>query len=124
MAVKYSSRGTAWSGCRSVASREAAARISRFRRPTSACEYFAAITSPCSVMRICLCTAPEGCARMAPTEVRRKSAIDREMEVANLLAERDRLWLTPEETAANEEALRSAMLTSLERETAASRARV
>jgi phosphoenolpyruvate carboxylase len=61
---------------------------------------------------------------MAPTEVRRKSAIDREMEVANLLAERDRLWLTPEETAANEEALRSAMLTSLERETAASRARV
>ena len=52
---------------------------------------------------------------MAPTEVRRKSAIDREMEVANLLAERDRLWLTPEETAANEEALRSAMLTSVRR---------
>ena len=59
-----------------------------------------------------------------PTEVRRKSTIDREMEVAQLLAERDRLRLTPEETAANEEALRSAMLTSLERETAASRARV
>ena len=46
-----------------------------------------------------------------PTEVRRKSTIDREMEVAQLLAERDRLWLTPEETAANEEALRRAVLT-------------
>jgi phosphoenolpyruvate carboxylase len=37
-----------------------------------------------------------------PTEVRRKSTIDREMEVAHLLAERDRLRLTPEEAAANE----------------------
>ncbi|HYZ44422.1 MAG TPA: phosphoenolpyruvate carboxylase, partial [Xanthobacteraceae bacterium] len=46
-----------------------------------------------------------------PTEVRRKSAIDREMEVASLLAERDRLRLTPEERAANEEALRCAVLT-------------
>src|SRR6516225_7615746 len=46
-----------------------------------------------------------------PTEVRRKSTIDREMEVAHLLAERDRLGLTPEETAANEEALRRAVLT-------------
>jgi phosphoenolpyruvate carboxylase len=46
-----------------------------------------------------------------PTEVRRKSTIDREMEVAHLLAERDRLALTPEETAANEEALRCAVLT-------------
>jgi phosphoenolpyruvate carboxylase len=46
-----------------------------------------------------------------PTEVRRKSTIDREMEVAHLLAERDRLRLTPEETAANEEALRCAVLT-------------
>jgi phosphoenolpyruvate carboxylase len=46
-----------------------------------------------------------------PTEVRRKSTIDREMEVAQLLAERDRLRLTPEETAANEEALRCAVLT-------------
>jgi phosphoenolpyruvate carboxylase len=46
-----------------------------------------------------------------PTEVRRKSTIDREMEVAQLLAERDRLGLTPEETAANEEALRRAVLT-------------
>src|SRR6266446_2601291 len=46
-----------------------------------------------------------------PTEVRRKSAIDREMEVAHLLAERDRLRLTPEEAAANEEALRRAVLT-------------
>ena len=32
-----------------------------------------------------------------PTEVRRKSTIDREMEVAELLAERDRIALTPEE---------------------------
>jgi len=46
-----------------------------------------------------------------PTEVRRKSTIDREMEVAHLLAERDRVRLTPEETAANEEALRCAVLT-------------
>jgi phosphoenolpyruvate carboxylase len=46
-----------------------------------------------------------------PTEVRRKSTIDREMEVAHLLAERDRLRLTPAETAANEEALRCAVLT-------------
>jgi phosphoenolpyruvate carboxylase len=46
-----------------------------------------------------------------PTEVRRKSTIDREVEVAQLLEERDRLRLTPEEAAANEEALRSAVLT-------------
>ncbi|HMF23123.1 MAG TPA: phosphoenolpyruvate carboxylase [Pseudolabrys sp.] len=46
-----------------------------------------------------------------PTEVRRKSTIDREMEVAHLLAERDRVRLTPEETVANEEALRCAVLT-------------
>jgi phosphoenolpyruvate carboxylase len=46
-----------------------------------------------------------------PTEVRRKSTIDREMEVAHLLAERDRIRLTPEETAASEEALRCAVLT-------------
>jgi phosphoenolpyruvate carboxylase len=45
-----------------------------------------------------------------PTEVRRKSTIDREMEVAHLLAERDRLRLTPEETTANDEALRCAVL--------------
>jgi phosphoenolpyruvate carboxylase len=46
-----------------------------------------------------------------PTEVRRKSTIDREMEVAALLAERDRVALTPEETALSEEALRRAVLT-------------
>ncbi len=46
-----------------------------------------------------------------PTEVRRKSTIDREMEVAHLLAERDRLRLTPEEMAASDEALRCAVLT-------------
>src|SRR5256886_3517398 len=49
-----------------------------------------------------------------PTEVRRKSTIDREMEVAHLLAERDRFRLTPEETAANEEALRRAVLSRWE----------
>ncbi len=46
-----------------------------------------------------------------PTEVRRKSTIDREMEVAQLLAERDRTELTPDEAAASEEALRRAVLT-------------
>ncbi len=46
-----------------------------------------------------------------PTEVRRKSAIDREMEVAQLLAERDRVELTPEESATTDEALRRAVLT-------------
>src|SRR5439155_15995089 len=46
-----------------------------------------------------------------PTEVRRKSTIDREMEVADLLAECDRSALTPAESAANEAALRRAVLT-------------
>ena len=46
-----------------------------------------------------------------PTEVRRKSSIDREMEIARLLDERDRTKFTPEELAANREALRRAVLT-------------
>ena len=46
-----------------------------------------------------------------PSEVRRKSTIDREMEVSELLAERDRTALTPEEAALIEEALRRAVLT-------------
>jgi phosphoenolpyruvate carboxylase len=46
-----------------------------------------------------------------PTEVRRKSMIDREMEVADLLTERDRYPLTAEELSANEAALRRAILT-------------
>jgi phosphoenolpyruvate carboxylase len=47
-----------------------------------------------------------------PTEVRRKSTIDREMEVAHLLADRDRLaQVTPEEAASADEALRRAILT-------------
>jgi phosphoenolpyruvate carboxylase len=46
-----------------------------------------------------------------PTEVRRKSTIDREMEVADLMAERDRPSLTEVELAANEAALRRAVLT-------------
>jgi phosphoenolpyruvate carboxylase len=46
-----------------------------------------------------------------PTEVRRKSTIDREMEIADLLAERDRPSLTAAELGANEAALRRAVLT-------------
>src|SRR2546429_1780959 len=46
-----------------------------------------------------------------PTEVRRKSTIDREMEVARLLAERDRSALTRAEAAASDQALRRAVLT-------------
>ena len=46
-----------------------------------------------------------------PTEVRRKSTIDREMEVADLLAERDRPSLTAAERGTNETALRRAVLT-------------
>jgi phosphoenolpyruvate carboxylase len=46
-----------------------------------------------------------------PTEVRRKSTLDREREVARLLDERDRQRLTPDELEASEEALRRAVLT-------------
>jgi phosphoenolpyruvate carboxylase len=46
-----------------------------------------------------------------PTEVRRRSTINREMDVAQRLDERDRVQLTPEEAAASEEALRRAVLT-------------
>jgi phosphoenolpyruvate carboxylase len=46
-----------------------------------------------------------------PTEVRRQSSIDREMEIARLLDERDRVRFTPEELAANRTALRRAVLT-------------
>ncbi|MBV8167451.1 MAG: phosphoenolpyruvate carboxylase, partial [Alphaproteobacteria bacterium] len=46
-----------------------------------------------------------------PTEIRRKSTIDREMEVAHLLDARDRMQLTPDEDASNDEALRRAVLT-------------
>ncbi|MDI1346757.1 MAG: phosphoenolpyruvate carboxylase [Pseudolabrys sp.] len=46
-----------------------------------------------------------------PTEVRRKSTIDREMDVARLLAERDRVDVAPDEHALAEEALRRAVLT-------------
>jgi phosphoenolpyruvate carboxylase len=46
-----------------------------------------------------------------PTEVRRKSTIDRERDVADLLAERDRYPLTGTEMKANEAALRRAVLT-------------
>jgi phosphoenolpyruvate carboxylase len=46
-----------------------------------------------------------------PTEVRRKSTMDREMEVAALLDRRERVQLTPEEREANDEALRRAVLT-------------
>ena len=46
-----------------------------------------------------------------PTEVRRKSTIDREMEIAALLDRRERVQLTPEELAASDEQLRRAVLT-------------
>ena len=45
-----------------------------------------------------------------PTEIRRKSSIDREMEIARLLDQRDRVEFTPEELAANRRALRRAVL--------------
>src|SRR5450755_764849 len=46
-----------------------------------------------------------------PTEVRRKSTIDREMEIAALLDRRERVQLTPEELDADDEQLRRAVLT-------------
>jgi phosphoenolpyruvate carboxylase len=46
-----------------------------------------------------------------PTEVRRKSTIDREMEIAALLDRRERVQLTPEELAADDEKLRREVLT-------------
>src|SRR6187399_1962233 len=46
-----------------------------------------------------------------PTEVRRKSTIDREMEIAALLDRRERAHLTPEEAEASDEQLRRAVLT-------------
>ena len=45
-----------------------------------------------------------------PTEVQRKSTQNREVEVAHLLMERERVRLTPEERAASDEALRRAVL--------------
>jgi phosphoenolpyruvate carboxylase len=46
-----------------------------------------------------------------PTEVRRKSTMDREMEIAALLDRRERLQVTPEEREADAEQLRRAVLT-------------
>ena len=46
-----------------------------------------------------------------PTEVRRKSTIDREMEIAAVLDQRERVQLTPEELTASDEQLRRAVLT-------------
>ena len=46
-----------------------------------------------------------------PTEVRRKSTIDREMEIAALLDRKERVQLTPEEIEASDEQLRRAVLT-------------
>src|SRR3982075_537989 len=46
-----------------------------------------------------------------PTEVRRKSTIDREMEIAALLDRRERVQLTPEELKASDEQLRREVLT-------------
>jgi phosphoenolpyruvate carboxylase len=46
-----------------------------------------------------------------PTEVRRKSTIDREMEIAALLDRRERVQLTPQELEASDEQLRREVLT-------------
>src|SRR5438552_9367773 len=46
-----------------------------------------------------------------PTEIRRQSSLDREMEIAKLLDERDRVQFTPDELAMNRKALRRAVLT-------------
>src|SRR3954466_9563459 len=46
-----------------------------------------------------------------PTEARRKSTIDREMEIAALLDRRERVQLTPDEVEASDEQLRRAVLT-------------
>jgi phosphoenolpyruvate carboxylase len=46
-----------------------------------------------------------------PTEVRRRSTIDREMEIAGLLDRRERLQVTPEEAEASDEQLRREVLT-------------
>src|SRR5262249_33177249 len=46
-----------------------------------------------------------------PTEVRRKSTIDREMAIAALLDQRERMQLTPDEFEATEEQLRREVLT-------------
>src|SRR5690349_5779260 len=46
-----------------------------------------------------------------PTEVRRKSTIDREMEISQVLAQRDRQQMTPDEEAACQDGLRRAILT-------------
>jgi phosphoenolpyruvate carboxylase len=46
-----------------------------------------------------------------PTEVRRKSTIDREMEIAGLVDRRERMKLTADEFKADEEQLRRAVLT-------------
>src|SRR5215468_1237329 len=46
-----------------------------------------------------------------PTEVRRKSTMDREMEVAALLDRRERVQMTPEEAEASDEQLRREVLT-------------
>ncbi|MDE5462498.1 phosphoenolpyruvate carboxylase [Bradyrhizobium sp. CSS354] len=46
-----------------------------------------------------------------PTEVRRKSTMDREMEVAGLLDRRERVALTADEAAASDEQLRREVLT-------------
>jgi len=45
-----------------------------------------------------------------PTEVRRKSVLDREMEISHLLADRDRMALTRAEAAATDDALSRAVL--------------
>jgi phosphoenolpyruvate carboxylase len=45
-----------------------------------------------------------------PTEVQRKSVLDTERRISELLEQRDRVRLTPEESAANDESVRRAVL--------------
>jgi phosphoenolpyruvate carboxylase len=46
-----------------------------------------------------------------PTEVQRRSTLDREVTIARLLAERDRFVYTPDETARNEQEMRREVVT-------------
>lgn len=45
-----------------------------------------------------------------PTEVQRKSILDRQLEISHLMTQRDRIELSPDELSENEEALRRAIL--------------
>ncbi len=69
---------------------------------------FASGMSPAAVMELLGHVRVSPVLTAHPTEVRRKSTLDREMDIARLLARRDRTRLTPGELAANEDELRRA----------------